>query len=194
MAISYTPQFSHKDWIDFVDSVQAGGTNGINIRFHGIEAEFATISSVIAQIAQIAQVPAPVTVGFAPLMLPTNPDAPNSGWSQISWVGGIPHAKVPDANSGGKADGVLPLTLPEGATILNLTVLAFGFPTTTLVQALRVSPFTVAQLVSVSGGGSSAVPNGPVFTSGTHQYYLQATTVNEGDVLNGFTITYLPAS
>ena len=33
MAISYTPQFSHKDWVDFVDSVQAGGTNGINIPF-----------------------------------------------------------------------------------------------------------------------------------------------------------------
>ena len=56
----YTPQFSHKDWIDFVDSVQASGTNGINIRFHGIEAEFATISSVIAQIAQVLATP-PVT-------------------------------------------------------------------------------------------------------------------------------------
>ena len=39
-SISYTSQFSHKDWIDFVDSVQAGGTNGINGRMHAIEAEF----------------------------------------------------------------------------------------------------------------------------------------------------------
>jgi hypothetical protein len=49
-SISYTTQFSHKDWIDFVDSVQAGGPNGINGRMHGIQAEFATVSQVIGQL------------------------------------------------------------------------------------------------------------------------------------------------
>lgn len=50
-SISYKRQFSHKDWIDFIDSVQAGGSNGINIRMHEIEGEFDTLSKVIAQIS-----------------------------------------------------------------------------------------------------------------------------------------------
>jgi hypothetical protein len=46
--IGYTPQFQHKDWIDGVDTVQAGGSNGFNGRFHALESEFALIASAIA--------------------------------------------------------------------------------------------------------------------------------------------------
>ena len=48
--ISYKRKFSHKDWIDFVDSVRAGEPNGINGRMHAIEAEFDTLSQVISAI------------------------------------------------------------------------------------------------------------------------------------------------
>jgi hypothetical protein len=48
--ISYTRQFSHKDWIDFVDSIQAGGRNGVKSRMHAIEQEFDTISGVVGQL------------------------------------------------------------------------------------------------------------------------------------------------
>jgi hypothetical protein len=53
--ITYTRQFSHRDWIDFVDSVQAGGTNGINSRMHAIEAEFDKLSQVVSAINTVLQ-------------------------------------------------------------------------------------------------------------------------------------------
>jgi hypothetical protein len=49
MAISYTRTFSHTDWVDNVDRVQAGGDNGFNGRFHSIEAEFDAISGIVVQ-------------------------------------------------------------------------------------------------------------------------------------------------
>jgi len=49
--ITYNRQFfSHKDWIDFVDSIQAGGSNGVNGRMHAIEQEFDAISGVVGQL------------------------------------------------------------------------------------------------------------------------------------------------
>jgi hypothetical protein len=46
----YTRQFQHKDWIDFVDPVQAGGDNGFNQRFHALENEFDLISTAITSV------------------------------------------------------------------------------------------------------------------------------------------------
>jgi hypothetical protein len=49
--ITYTRQFfTWQDYIDFVDSVQAGGTNGINSRMHSIEKEFDNLSGVVGLI------------------------------------------------------------------------------------------------------------------------------------------------
>ncbi len=50
MAITYTPLFTHDDWIDNVDRVQAGGPNGFNIRFNGVAEEFGKLSTVVASI------------------------------------------------------------------------------------------------------------------------------------------------
>jgi len=49
-SITYTPQFVWQDYTDFVDTVQAGGTNGINARMHAIEGEFSTLSNVVTQV------------------------------------------------------------------------------------------------------------------------------------------------
>lgn len=58
MAITYTPLFTHEDWIDNVDRVQAGGPNGFNIRFNSISEEFGKISTVVDSItAAIASGP-----------------------------------------------------------------------------------------------------------------------------------------
>jgi|GEM_PF-5829526 hypothetical protein len=46
----YTRQFQHQDWIDFVDPVQAGGTNGFNQRFHALESEFDLIAAAISSV------------------------------------------------------------------------------------------------------------------------------------------------
>jgi hypothetical protein len=46
----YTRQFQHKDWIDFVDPVEAGGNNGFNQRFHALEGEFDLIAAAITSV------------------------------------------------------------------------------------------------------------------------------------------------
>lgn len=46
----YTRQFQHQDWIDFVDPVQAGGSNGFNERFHALESEFDLIAAAIQSV------------------------------------------------------------------------------------------------------------------------------------------------
>jgi hypothetical protein len=43
--ISYTRTFTHNDWIDNQDVVQAGGEVGFNQKFHGLEAELDKIST-----------------------------------------------------------------------------------------------------------------------------------------------------
>ena len=69
--ITYTRQFSHKDWIDLVDSVQAGGTNGINARMHAIEAEFDKLSQVVAAISSALQSQPGLTLtGFSGVDVP----------------------------------------------------------------------------------------------------------------------------
>ena len=69
--ISYTRTFSHDDWIDNEDVVQAGGERGFNQKFHGIEAEldkisttFGTANTAIANIQRVnfLQANPPVTL------------------------------------------------------------------------------------------------------------------------------------
>jgi hypothetical protein len=221
MAISYTRTFAHADWIDNVDRVQAGGDSGFNGRFHGLEAEFDSISGVVTlvdgqltthtgQISALAQqvaalggiVQAPITIGLTPQLLPTNPDAANTFWSPVYWstvLVGAPngsYAKVPLTNPGMTADGVLPLTLPEGVKLLNLSVLGQAANLkTTLVEEQRTTPFTVTNLLQLTGIDSKPIPNSPPFTSSTHLFYIHATIAGAAasDVLRGFALTYEPA-
>jgi hypothetical protein len=66
----YTRQFQHQDWIDFVDPVAAGGTNGVNGRMHGIEHDLDLISAAIGSlqsaITQVSQTPPAVGMVVAP--------------------------------------------------------------------------------------------------------------------------------
>ena len=211
MAISYTPQFSHKDWIDFVDSVQAGGTNGINIRFHGVEAEFATISSVIAQIAQVLATPTVTshTLTLAPTLAATT----QQPWQQQ--VGFVITATLGSAGNqtmSATAGGFMPVSLPNGATIQGLRVtgqsaggvlivalvsqpLTGGSPPTTLLQIFDNFP-------SVAAAVAFDLPPAPQNASITvdtvnNKYFITATLQGgnaavsaDGTSLNVFQITY----
>ena len=119
-SIKYTRQFSHKDWIDFVDSVQAGGTNGINVRMHAIEAEFDAISAVITQIANALQTPVikQQTLTLAPTLAATSeqPWVQQVGFVTTATTGGATPTMVTSAA------GFMPVTLPTGATIQGLRV------------------------------------------------------------------------
>jgi hypothetical protein len=107
--------------------------------------------------------------------------------------------KVPTAN-GGAADGVLPLTLPEGVTLLNVAVLGQAANPvnmkTVLVREQRSAPFTKTTLLTVTGFISAPVPGSPVFSSDTDLFYLRATLTGAAaaDVLRGFAITYQPGA
>ncbi len=48
--ISYTRTFTHTDWIDNEDVVQAAGEKGFNKKFHDLEGEFDKISDVVSDV------------------------------------------------------------------------------------------------------------------------------------------------
>ena len=141
-----------------------------------------------------------MTVGFPPLMLPATPDDIGTDAWAVVWG---------DANNGTyatidgglqKASGVLPISLPDGATLLNLTVLGdapnAGSMTTSLIQQPRTSPYTPKQLASVTGFASAVISSNAVFDSRQYVYYLTATIPQDPSMvdphLRGFTITYQP--
>jgi hypothetical protein len=51
--ITYTREFTHEDWRDGEDIVQAGGEKGFNEKFHALEGEFDKIATVISQLSDV---------------------------------------------------------------------------------------------------------------------------------------------
>ncbi|HZW34287.1 MAG TPA: hypothetical protein VFF52_26425 [Isosphaeraceae bacterium] len=207
--ISYTRQFSHKDWIDFVDSVQAGGTNGINIRMHAIEAEFDTLSQVIALISTALQAPAPKpqTLTLPPALAATT----SPPWAQQVGAVTVPTTGSPANAFATTASGFLSVNLPNGATIQALrvtgssaggilTVILYRQPLTggaeqPVLQVLNSFP-------AVATAAAFDLPPAPqnanaVVDNTTYKYFIVATLTGGnptlsagGTTLNAFQITY----
>ena len=154
MAISYTPQFSHKDWIDFVDSVQAGGTNGINVRFHCIEKELATISLVIAQIAQVLATPTVTshTLTLAPVL---------TAITDFGWFFDSGRASKPSGAT--RARGGVPVTLPVGGQITAFRACGVNSGTGDLQILLRANKVDGSHNGSVVGMVITGQPNASAF-------------------------------
>jgi hypothetical protein len=114
-AVNYIRQFEHKDWIDNQDRVEAGGTNGFNARFHGLETELDKISGVITAISAaldaLGQAPPPsqTKLALAPTLVPTSA----VGWSHLSG-----RAEKPAGQT--SAHGMMALFLPNGITLQTL--------------------------------------------------------------------------
>lgn len=115
MAIAYTRTFAHREWIDNVDRVQAGGDNGFNVRFHALESEFDALSGVVEQVAQAiallsATPPAQeVRAAFTPTLV---------GTSGSPWSHGVGFAQKPSGATA--AHGMMSVDLPHGARIRQL--------------------------------------------------------------------------
>jgi hypothetical protein len=111
-SVSYTPQFSHQDWVDNVDRVQAGGANGFNGRFHSLEAEFQRLSQVLADVGAALDAlgtkppPAPTKVSLTPILVTSGA----VGWSLVNGFA----LKQPGQTG---AHGIMQVNLPTGATI-----------------------------------------------------------------------------
>ncbi len=113
--ITYTRTFQHTDWVDNVDRVQAGGSNGFNLRFHEVEGEFDSLSSVITLIRTAldalgqAPAPTPTVLSLTPAFVPT---------AAIPWN----HTSGRAEKTAGQtaAHGMMSVNLPNGATLQNL--------------------------------------------------------------------------
>ena len=120
MTVLYTPTFTHTDWVDNQDRVQAAGGNGFNVRFHGIEAEFAALQLVVRSIndaltaLSIKPPPQPQATAFTPNLVPTT-NLPGQQWQHQD---GIAFAKGQTA-----AAGMMDVQLPSGSTVNTLRLI-----------------------------------------------------------------------
>ncbi len=209
--ITYNRTFSHVDWIDNEDIVQAGGEKGMNARFHAIEDEFDNVSTVVQQVSDAlssigGQVAAPVTMTFAPVLLSYRP---NMDWSAVAWsrsIAGQPLGTFAEKPGNlNEAWGVAPVYLPNGVKLKDVRALGdqtgAGNVTTELIEESRSAPYAKKSLVTVAGLGDinkqpTPVPNQPVFEGNANVYYLLVgvTGSNAQAVIRirGFQITYLP--
>jgi hypothetical protein len=199
MAVSFVPRFHHTAWVDNVDRVQAAGTNGFNVRFQDVEAEFAKLSTVISEIdTAIAALQAAPTA--APVTLTLTPQLATIGRPWGHTIG----AATKFAGELG-ASGLQSLTLPDRVRIRSLRVLGQKENGNLTVNLRRqaLPPSANPELVV-----SAACPNGPIdvtfepanpavatVNNGQFRYYLTAeldsATSAATVLLSAFQITYV---
>jgi hypothetical protein len=208
--VSYTPQFNPPPWTDFVDTVQAGGSNGFNARFQAIVTEFNALQQVVSQINTALQAPPPAlqTLTLTPAL--TSTGAP-------PWQQNVAFVSVPTATIGGTeqfaatAQGFMPLNLPDAATLQSLRVTgssAGGFlqvivnqqpltggATTGILQASQLFPTAAA----AAAFDIPAVPQNVNFVIDNKNYkYFILVSFSEGNTtlaaggtnVNAFQISY----
>jgi hypothetical protein len=205
MTVSYTPSFTHTDWVDNQDRVQAGGSNGFNGRFHGIEAEFAALQLVVQAINDALTAlstkppPQPQTTAFTPNLVPTV-NLPNEQWQHQD---GIAYAR-----GQASAVGMMDVQLPNGSTVNSLRVIGnkgSGNVNVTLRRqpiADGSAPQTVA-IVSVPNTQNgtfdttaAANPATSLVDTGQFRYYVSAALDSAdpgaavGVVLDAFLVTH----
>jgi len=134
--ISFTPTFSHIDWIDEVDDVEAEGEKGVNVRFRAIEHDLQQLSTVVEQIdatidALEAANPDPVEQR---LVIPPRLSRVPSGqlWDQTATAAAT--AVLQNVNAG--LINVLP---PDGIRLLSLRVFGQVVGTTVVTTLSRIA-------------------------------------------------------
>ncbi|MGW4895339.1 hypothetical protein ACWEQL_24170 [Kitasatospora sp. NPDC004240] len=199
MTDEYVPKFSHTDWIDNEDRVQAGGEKGINIRFHNLEDEFKTLADQHLNPLIRSMVRKESFLSLVPILTPTRVPASGTAPPPTPWVILTDQAqKVADAT---EAHGVMNVVLPEGVELRSLLVLGTKPPndTGTLTVTLRQKDFTGAgadDIVRVTAlNASTPVPVATVVTNRTHRYFITADLIGaaangESVKLSCFQITY----
>ncbi|MGX1886721.1 hypothetical protein [Streptomyces sp. NPDC055287] len=168
----YKPQFSHKDWIDNQDRVQAGGRDGLNHRFHLLENEFAGLAE--NQINPIIDSRASTThLTLTPALM----RCISAGGEVPPWFQGIDMVEKPPGIE--QAHGFMNIVLPDGALVRSL--LATGNNNSSK-GTLHVS--LVARNINKAGGGTdfciqsttlgtAARPEAEVkILNDTHRYYV----------------------
>jgi hypothetical protein len=201
LAISYTSDFKHTDWIDNVTRVKAGGEDGFNDHFHRIEDEFKKLSGVVTEIKGamdlLGQKPPakPITVTLTPVLATTGP----AGWEHVAGS-----ARKP--TGAGSAAGTMSVDLPDGVTVQTLRVIGENGGAGVLVVQLRRQKLEAAAasepVIGVTGSGgvfdSKNVPQDPtraLVDTDLFRYFITASVNGAAgtDVvrLDGFQITHI---
>jgi hypothetical protein len=209
-SISYISQFQHQDWIDNQDRVEANGPNGFNGRFHGLEAEFQTISGVVTQLSTaidtLGSKPPPTTVVMT--LTPTLTATSAQAWVLVNGIALKQAGQI-------SAHGLLSVQLPQGATLQSLR--ATGRNADSGVQnpgggnlrvilqrqAVTADPQPTQVIAQVNGTGvifDTTVPANTQFAAVDNQHFrymiscdLDNAGANDTVQLNAFQIALLPA-
>jgi hypothetical protein len=200
--ITYTRSVKFNDYVDGETIVSAGGSDGFNVRFHGLEGEFDTIGTVVAQLNAaikaigVVPTPQPAKLVMTPNMIATAVD----GWSHQQGI-----AQKPPAQTG--AHGMMSVNLPNHVRITALRVLGANSGAGTLRiilfrQALVAQAATLDQIARVDGTGNPfdlntpADPQFAVVDDTGFKYFVVALLDNalaaDTVTLSAFQISYQP--
>ncbi|MFD8756895.1 hypothetical protein ACFV0O_38850 [Kitasatospora sp. NPDC059577] len=202
MAITpYTPKFSHTDWIDNEDRVQAGGENGFNIRFHNLETEFATLAEKhLNPLINSLSTTGPSFLSLIPILAPklAFDSAPNATMPPAWMLRGESAQKISGVS---EAHGIMNITLPDGVEIKSMMVAGSQsvptdqFPKLVLHRKVVEGTALSEPLITIDKFGVEAFPTGQVIVNNrTHQYNVTAdlehATADSTVILFTFRITY----
>ncbi|MFI6448378.1 hypothetical protein [Kitasatospora sp. NPDC050543] len=202
MAITpYTPKFSHTDWIDNEDRVQAGGENGFNIRFHNLETEFATLAEQhLNPLINSLSTTGPSFLSLIPILAPKlSPDAAPIATMPPAWV--LVGESAQKISGVSEAHGIMNITLPDGVEIKSMMVAGSQsvptdpFPSLVLRRKAVEGTSGSENLITIAKFGVEAFPAGQVIVNNkTHRYNITAdlNNVNKDStvILFTFRITY----
>jgi hypothetical protein len=201
--VSFTPTFTHTPWVDNKDRVQAGGANGFNVRFSSLENDLQTLSTVVSEIDTVLDALAagagPVShlTTMAPPILLRIGDATSQYWTQD-----VDGSSIPSPLHG-NADGIMPVSVPNGATLTQFAVQgsfsgAGGLEVDFSRRAIDGSgsaTLLASVVVGVTAGNSVAISGSTAVTDVANYYYFVRATVGGASSttsarLYGIQITY----
>ncbi|MFJ5776207.1 hypothetical protein [Streptomyces sp. NPDC093094] len=176
MTSPYVPNFSHTDWIDNQDRVQAGGPSGFNARFHDLTAEFTSLADVINPLIE-ALSPAESFLTLMPVLaprrLPLGAADTEGGWKLVG-----DSAQKPAGPR--EAHGIMNVVLPDGAEIKSLKVLGEAGSTsgalpTVRLQRRALDGNTADEIVVAPAFGQEFLPTDEhVVRNRTHRHFITA--------------------
>ena len=168
--VNFVPTFSHDDWEDKIDRVDAEGPDGFNIRFNAIAADLHQLSTVVARtdaaITDFRTPPPPKqqVMTFNPVFGRVPPNT--------SWRNGADGTAEIGVLDGGGAFGVMNLDLPDNFALTTMRVLG------QIISADRGVDVTVTLSRSplrLAASGSSTETLGSIRSFGPGSFDLQAT-------------------
>jgi hypothetical protein len=200
--VSFTPTFTHTPWVDNKDRVQAGGTNGFNVRFSAVENDLQSISTVVGQIDAVLDSleagTGPVThqLTVAPVL---NAVTTGSPWS-------LDTSGYATKGSNTQCTGIAPVPLPNGVTLSSFRASGqkggAGLLQVQLWRAHATGPATAGDEILTVSGDADPFDHTVAVTGAfaavdttTYRYFVLAKVAGAAttDVvtLAGFQISYL---